>query len=299
MSAKKILILGATGQVGLELRRSFADLGEVMACDRGTADLGFPEQIEKLIDETGPEIVLNAAAYTAVDKAETEPELAMTINAHAVGAMARACARRDALLVSYSTDYVFDGTKQGAWLESDAPNPLNVYGKSKLAGELAIEQAGGRHLILRTSWVYGPHGKNFYLTMLRLAKEKDQLGIVADQFGAPTSSIAIADATRAILDRAEGAADWSGVYHLTCQGKASWFEFAQLLFARSLHQTEGRQPELRPLRSEEYPTPARRPGNSVLDNGKLERTFGVRLPAWQDAFDIVQKRMPVTSYASR
>jgi dTDP-4-dehydrorhamnose reductase len=290
--AKKILILGATGQVGLELQRSFASLGEVLACDRAAADLSFPEQIETLIEESGAEIVLNAAAYTAVDKAETEPELAMTINAHAVGAMARACARRDALLVSYSTDYVFDGTKPDAWLESDAPNPLNVYGKSKLAGELAIQQAGGRHLILRTSWVYGPHGKNFYLTMLRLAKEKDQLGIVADQFGAPTSSIAIADATRAIVDRAEGAADGSGIYHLTCQGKASWFEFAQLLFARSLHQTEGRQPELRPLRSEEYPTPARRPRNSVLDNGKLERTFGVHLPAWQDAFDVVQKRMP-------
>src|SRR5579875_1085504 len=201
MAARKALILGSTGQVGTELQRSFRGYGEVIAWDRRQADLIHPDEIARQILREQPSVVVLAAAYTAVDKAESEPDLAMAINARAPGVLARACAEAGALFITYSTDYVFDGSQAAPWRESDGTRPLNRYGLSKLEGEHLVRQAGGRYLIFRTSWVYGPHGKNFFLTMLRLGSERDELGIVADQVGSPTSSIAIAEATRAVADR--------------------------------------------------------------------------------------------------
>ncbi len=295
MPARKALILGSTGQVGVELQRSFTGYGEVVACDRSRADLTRPEEIAALIRQEAPSVVLLAAAYTAVDKAESEPELAMAVNAKAPGMLARACAEIDSLFVTYSTDYVFEGKKQGPWVETDETGPLNMYGRSKLEGERLVQQAGGRHLIFRTSWVYGPHGKNFFLTMLRLGKEREELGIVADQTGSPTSSIAIAEATHAVVDRLEGlplaeSSTRSGVYHMTCAGSTNWCEFARHIFAECGDQIGGRQPRVRPLRTEEYPAPAARPANSVLSNEKLAQAFDVRLPSWQDAFMGVKSR---------
>jgi len=275
MSQRKFLLLGARGQVGTELRRSFADAGEVIACDRRQADLSQPEGLRELVREVRPDVILNAAAYTAVDRAESEPELAMTINATAPRVLAEEAAKTGALLVHYSTDYVFDGTKDGPWVETDATNPLSVYGKTKLAGERAIQEAGGTYLIFRTSWVFGPHGHNFLLTMLRLGKERPQLRIVDDQIGAPTSSAEIARATRAVLEEftsAEG-----GIYHMTCSGQTSWYGFARAIFA------DAPAPEVLPIPSTEYPTPAKRPRNSVLSNEKLKATFGVALSDWQEA----------------
>src|SRR5579885_560802 len=274
-----ILILGANGQVGTELQRSFADAGEVTAWDHRTADLSRPEELRPLIAQLRPTVILNAAAYTAVDRAESEPELAMTINATAPRVLAEEAAKTGALLVHYSTDYVFDGTKDGPWVETDATNPLSVYGKTKLAGERAIQEAGGTYLIFRTSWVFGPHGHNFLLTMLRLGKERPQLRIVDDQIGAPTSSSAIANATRAVL---KGAADIpSGIYHMSCAGQTSWYGFARAIF------TQAATPEIIPITTEEYPTPARRPRNSVLSNQKLKTTFRVELPSWEEALQRV------------
>uniref|UniRef100_A0A7V4XQX7 dTDP-4-dehydrorhamnose reductase n=1 Tax=Acidobacterium capsulatum TaxID=33075 RepID=A0A7V4XQX7_9BACT len=295
MASRKAMILGSTGQVGVELQRSFAGYGEVLAYDRSQADLAHPERIVEIIRQQQPSVVLLAAAYTAVDKAESEPELAMAVNAEAPGALARACAESGALFVTYSTDYIFDGSISRSWVESDEPRPLNMYGLSKLEGERRVQQAGGRHLIFRTSWVYGPHGKNFFLTMLRLGKEREELSIVADQTGSPTSSIAIAEATRAVVDRMERlshaeAEARSGVYHMTCAGSTNWYEFAGHIFSECAGVLEGRQPRLRPLRTEDYPTPARRPAYSVLSNEKLAKEWDVRLPAWQEAFAEVKNQ---------
>ena len=201
MSEKpRILIVGAAGQVGVELQRSFSDLGSITAVDLESVDLADADQTRALVRRVRPGLILNAAAYTAVDRAESQPDLAMAINATAPRILAKEALQLNALLVHYSTDYVFDGEKQQPWVETDAPNPLSVYGASKLAGEQAIEQAGGRYLIFRTSWVYGPHGNNFLLTMLRLARERDHLSIVDDQFGSPTTSIELAKATRTIAE---------------------------------------------------------------------------------------------------
>jgi dTDP-4-dehydrorhamnose reductase len=285
-SQPKILILGAGGQVGTELQRSFANAGELFAWDRGTADLSQPGKLRELIRELCPSIILNAAAYTAVDRAESEPEIAMAINGDAPRVLAEEARKLNALFVHYSTDYVFDGTKQAPWIETDAPNPLSVYGKTKLAGELAIHEVGGRYLIFRTSWVYGPHGRNFLLTMLRLGRERDQLRIVDDQFGAPTSSSTIADATRRasdqVLSGASGAeAQWSGIYHLTCGGETTWCRFAQAIFAQQ--EASYKSPQVIAIPSSEYPTPAARPRNSVLSNEKLKTKLSVELPDWQIA----------------
>lgn len=284
----RVLIVGSAGQLGTELRRSFAGTGEIVCRDKESADLAVADQVRAMIRSTEPDLILNAAAYTAVDRAESEPELAMAINATAPRILAEEAARRNVLLVHYSTDYVFDGSKQGPWIESDSPNPMNVYGKSKLAGEEAVQHAGGRHLIFRTSWVYGPHGNNFLLTMLRLGRERDKLSIVDDQVGAPTTSIALADATRTIVDdvlsgkygRTE---DWTGLYHMTCGGSTSWYGFASAIFAATKASRNGKTLELKPIPSSEYPTPARRPLNSVLSNQKLQEKFGVRLPEWEGA----------------
>lgn len=284
MSQKQvILILGAGGQVGAELQRGFADAGEIVACDRSGADLSRPEELRPLIRQLKPSVILNAAAYTAVDRAESETELAMTINGVAPGVLAEEAAKIDTLLVHYSTDYVFDGSKKSPWVESDGTNPLNAYGQTKLAGESAIQAVGGKYFIFRTSWVYGPHGRNFLLTMLRLGRERDQLKIVDDQFGAPTSSLAIADATRAAVDKAMETAPEYGVYHLTCGGETTWCRFAQEIFSLQQRQTGERIPQVLPIPSREYPTPAARPANSVLSNQKLQTGFEIALPDWQSA----------------
>jgi dTDP-4-dehydrorhamnose reductase len=288
----RILIVGAAGQVGLELQRSFAGFGSMVAVDLESVDLGDEGQTRALVRRVQPDLILNAAAYTAVDRAESEPGVAMAINADAPRILAEEALRLNGLLVHYSTDYVFDGEKQQPWIETDEPNPLNVYGASKLAGEQAIQAVGGKHLIFRTSWVYGPHGKNFLLTMLRLARDRDRLSIVDDQFGSPTTSIELARATRAISQGAMAGEfgppqEWAGLYHMTCSDSASWFGFAQAIFDRASKVLQVKAPELTPLATKDYPTPARRPRNSVLSNQKLRNRFGVRLAPWQAALDDV------------
>ena len=290
MSGPRILVLGATGQLGHELTNCFSGLGEVIAQDRRTADLASENQLRAAIRAASPDLILNAAAYTAVDRAESESQLANAINAHAPGVLAEEAARSNTLLVHYSTDYVFDGSKAGAWSEEDAPHPLNIYGASKLAGEEAVRQVGGKYLIFRTSWVYASHGRNFLLTMLRLGQERDHLSIVRDQIGAPTSATALAQATRSIVDRifASQLADssqWSGLYHMTCSGQTSWHGFAEAIFthAEELALLHRMRPQVLPISSSEYPTPAKRPCNSVLSNHKLQQAFGIQLLDWQSA----------------
>jgi len=279
-----ILLTGVKGQVGWELQRSLASLGEVVAVDREDMDLADAAAIHTKVRELAPRVIVNPAAYTAVDRAESEPEGARLINAVAPGILAEAALRCGAILVHYSTDYVFDGSKDSAYLEDDAPHPLNVYGATKLAGEAAIRAAGVRHLILRTSWVYGLRGGNFLLTMQRLMRERTELKIVDDQIGAPTWSRLIAEATAQILAQclspARGAdrpEPW-GTYHLTCGGETSWYGFAA-----AIAELGGYPTRLTPIPSSDYPTPARRPANSRLDNAKLARVFGLRLPHWRKA----------------
>lgn len=288
----RILIVGASGQVGVELQRSFAGFGSVIGVDRKTFDMADADQTRALVHRERPDIILNAAAYTAVDRAESEPGIAKAINEDAPRVLAEEALRTGAMLVHYSTDYVFNGAKRQPWVESDEPGPLGVYGETKLAGERAIQQVGGRFLIFRTSWVYGPHGKNFLLTMLRLGRERDRLSIVDDQIGAPSTSIELANATRTIVEGVMSGkfgepADWAGLYHMTCAGEVSWFGFAKAIFDRAAAQLGVRPPELLPISTEEYPTPARRPRYSVLSNQKLADRFGVRLATWQDALDDV------------
>ncbi|MGO8758557.1 MAG: dTDP-4-dehydrorhamnose reductase [Terracidiphilus sp.] len=284
----RILIVGNAGQLGRELERIFAGVGPIVAVDRESVDLADEEQTRALVHRAAPDVILNAAAYTAVDRAESEIAAAHAINALAPRVLAEEAAARNALLVHYSTDYVFNGSKQDPWTEDDAPAPLNVYGASKLAGEQAIQNSRARHLIFRTSWVYGPHGNNFLLTMLRLARERDRLSVVDDQFGAPTTSIELARATHAIVTgilagRFGEAKDWTGLYHMTCAGSVSWFGFAQAIFARAAERLAIKPPELTPIPTAEYPTPATRPRNSVLSNARLRARFGVQLPPWESA----------------
>ena len=291
-----ILIAGAAGQVGRELRRSLADAGEIICHDCDTVDLAEPDQVRAMVRSAAPQIILNAAAYTAVDRAESEPEAAIAVNSTAPRVLAEEARRCNALFVHYSTDYVFDGSKQGPWIETDKPNPLNVYGASKLAGEEAIQQVGGRYLIFRTSWVYGPHGRNFLLTMLRLARERDELSIVDDQFGAPTSSIELADVTRTIVSgvlegRFGSTENWAGLYHMTCSGSTSWCGFARAIFARADSLLHAKVPAVRPISSSGYITRAKRPLNSVLSNDKLYARFGAQLAPWEAALDVVISRL--------
>ncbi|HEX5236605.1 MAG TPA: dTDP-4-dehydrorhamnose reductase [Silvibacterium sp.] len=282
---KTYLLLGANGQLGSELQRSFHADGHVVAHTRATCDLSDPKSIRAVVRSVTPDVILNAAAYTAVDRAASEPELAAQINATAPGVLAEEAKKQNALLIHYSTDYVFDGTKAIAWREDDPTNPLNVYGATKLAGERNVQQVGGRSLIFRTSWVYSPHGQNFLLTMLRLGQQRDELKIVNDQRGAPTSAAALAKATREIvLNAAEGDLDQlAGIYHMTCAGETTWCGFAQAIFANA--RAAKQWPIVIGIPASHYPTPARRPANSVLSNEKLTSVFGVELPPWENALN--------------
>jgi dTDP-4-dehydrorhamnose reductase len=291
-SQLRILIIGSAGQLGVELQKSFADAELITAVDLPTVDITNAPQFRAFIRETNPHVILNAAAYTAVDRAEEQPELAHAVNAEAPRIMAEESLRSKALLIHYSTDYVFDGSKTGPWVETDIPNPLSVYGASKLAGERAVESVGGNYLIFRTSWVYGSHGKNFLLTMLRLGQERDQLSIVDDQIGAPTTSSELAGATHSIVSgilsgKFGDSTSWSGLYHMTCSGSTSWFGFADAIFMRASELIGTKTPELTPILTSAYPTPAKRPHNSVLSNEKLKARFGVELASWESALDDV------------
>jgi dTDP-4-dehydrorhamnose reductase len=284
----KILVTGAAGQVGWELARQLPSLGEVVAIDLEGIDLARPDDIRRVLRELRPDVVVNAAAYTAVDKAESEPELARLVNAVAPGVMAEELRSSGGFLIHYSTDYVFDGTKTGPYVEDDEPNPLSSYGATKLEGERAIQAVGVSHLILRTSWVYGARGKNFLLTMLRLFQERDELRIVDDQIGAPTSSRWISRTTASVLkqcieSRKSGTwvdAEWSGLYHATAGGSTSWFGFAEAIRALSDATGSASKPRLVPITSAEYPLPAKRPGNSILSNAKITARFGVVQSPW-------------------
>ena len=281
---KRILLIGKNGQIGWELQRTLAPLGTVTSLDREQIDLANPDSIRKVLRDIEPALIVNAAAYTAVDQAQAEPGLAMAVNGIAPGVLAEEAKRLKAGLIHYSTDYIFDGKKAGAYEERDAPAPLNEYGKSKLAGDRAIQQAGCDHIIFRTSWVYGARGNNFLLTVLRLARERDQLRIVDDQFGAPTWCRMIAEATALVLSRRAGGQDYpSGIYNLTCGGRTSWFGFTQAIIAQAGPLLAGRCPVVAPIASDDYQSPAKRPANSVLSNDLLSRVFGVRLPAWEQA----------------
>ena len=290
----RILISGKTGQVGYELERSLQGLGEIFALDRKQMDLTDLDQVRDVIRRVKPTLIVNTAAYTAVDQAESEPAIALRINGEAPAVMAEEAGKLGAALIHYSTDYVFDGSKKGPYEETDPPCPINVYGSSKLAGETAIQAAGIPHLILRTSWVYSAHGKNFLLTMRRLAEEREELAIVSDQYGAPTWSRTVADTTAHILSQYLAAADpqrwWhehSGLYHLTAQGLTTWFGLADAIMA---HPSITKKPRLRAILAKDYPMPAQRPANSQLSSRRLLDTF-CGLPQWQDALLLCQDSM--------
>ena len=275
----RILLTGANGQVGWELRRTLSCLGEVVALDSRAMNLADANAVRQKVREIAPLIIVNPAAHTAVDKAETEVELARAVNAVAPGVLAEEAERLDALLVHYSTDYVFNGSGTTPWREDDACEPLNVYGATKLAGERAIQASGCRHLIFRTSWVYGARGSNFLLTMRRLMRERPELKIVADQIGAPTWCRDLAEATALVLSQTSACGfDQWGVFHMSNGGATSWHGFAEAI--QALDSTDAR---LLPIPSSDYPTPAQRPLNSRLNNDRLEQAFGLRLQDWRAA----------------
>ena len=279
----KILITGQHGQVSRELQLRLQGLGELVVLGRDQLDLAEAEHIRQQVRAHRPNLIINAAAHTAVDLAESEPDAAFAINAIAPGILAEEAKALGIPLIHYSTDYVFDGSKPAPYRESDTPNPLGVYGQSKLAGEQAIAAVGGEYLILRTSWVYSNHGKNFLLTMQRLLQEKPQMRIVADQIGAPTWAGSIANSTRALIERWQAGepGEW-GIYHLSAQGETSWFGFAEAI-GDHLRQQGKACAELEPIPSSAYPTPAKRPLNSRLDCSRLQQQWHVSQPHWQDA----------------
>ena len=289
METPKILLIGKNGQVGWELRRTLAAMAQVIAVDFPEIDLTDPDATRRLVLETKPAVVLNAAAYTAVDKAESEAEVAKLINSIAPGVLAEAANQSGALMVHYSTDYVFDGTKKTPYVETDSPKPLGVYGQTKLEGDQAIQAIGGRHLIFRLCWVYGARGQNFLLTMQRLAREREKLRVVADQFGCPTWSRLIAEATALALRQvlaARDVASFTGTYHLASSGFTSWHGFASQI-VELMPETERRCREVAAITTEDYPTPAKRPEYSVLDCSKLAKTFGIKLPDWEECLRLV------------
>ncbi|WP_298289821.1 dTDP-4-dehydrorhamnose reductase [Thiomonas sp.] len=286
MSAPRILLLGADGQVGWELRRSLLPLGDVLPCTRQQADFSDLPALRALLDREQPSLIVNAAAYTAVDQAESDPAAAQRINAEAPAVLADYAAASGAWLLHYSTDYVFDGRKPEPYVETDAPNPQSAYGRSKLEGEQAIAASGCRHLILRTSWVYAARGGNFAKTMLRLAAERERLRVIADQFGAPTSAELIADVTALLIQRLRHdpqAERLSGLYHLTAQGATSWHGYARLVIEHARRRGWALRcvPEnIDAITTADYPLPAPRPANSRLDCSKLQTTFDLHLPPW-------------------
>ena len=287
----KILVTGRNGQVGGALQHALAGLGEIITLDRTQLDLTNVDATREVIRTIRPNLIVNAAAYTAVDLAETDEALAYRINTEAPEVIAEEAKRLGAGMIHYSTDYVYDGGKSGAWLETDATGPLSAYGRSKLAGEQAITAVGLPHVILRTSWVYGLHGKNFLLTMLRLAQSRPELSIVNDQVGAPTWSVTIAEATASIIKKfpdLSAVEHVSGIYHLCARGQTSWFGFAEKIFAHSLIQ---QKPTLHPITTADYPTPAVRPKNSVMNTDKFEQTFAT-LPTWDAALGDCLQRIP-------
>jgi len=271
----KILLTGRNGQVGWELERALAPLGEVVATDRSALDLEYSDSIREAIRNLRPDVIVNAAAYTAVDKAESEPELAMQINGIAPGVLAEEAKRRAILLVHFSTDYIFDGTKSGPYAEDDAPNPLNVYGKTKLEGERRIAASGCRHLVLRTSWVYAPRGKNFFLTMAKKALQGDPLRVVSDQHGAPTEARFIAETSCKAIERSA-----EGAFNVAASGQTTWHGFASAIVAHL-----GARTSVEPIPSSAYPTPARRPAYSVLDLSKITRAMAAQPPDWTVLLD--------------
>jgi dTDP-4-dehydrorhamnose reductase len=284
----RILITGKNGQVGTELSRLYHSRQDVVLTGRHECDLSSEQSIRDTVRRVKPTIILNAGAYTAVDQAEKEPGLCFAINAQAPGVLAQEAARLDALLIHYSTDYVFNGEKAEPYLETDPISPINVYGESKAAGEAAIAEAATRFLVLRTSWVYGAHGKNFLRTMLRLGAERPELRVVDDQIGAPTSAAAIAAATARLVEQPLSGA--RGIYHMTAAGSTSWYGFARAIFQAGGLAT---QPRVQPIASSDYPTPARRPANSVLGNDKFAHAFNFRLPTWQQQLNEVLAGMQV------
>ena len=308
----KILLTGKNGQLGDDLQHLLPRLGDVVATDRRQLDLSRPDEIRKLIRDVHPSLIVNAAAYTAVDQAEKDELLARAINSEAPAIMAEEAQKIGAAIVHYSTDYVFDGSKNFPYDENDPPNPISVYGRTKLAGEQAVRDSGVDHLIFRTAWVYSTRGKNFLLTILRLATQREELRIVRDQVGAPTWSREIAGATvkalEQICDRTHGTAAWSqrsGTYHMTAGGESNWYEFTQAILweaAQSPHSaawfqaaTNGKELIARrviPITTAEYPTPTRRPAYSVLSNSKLYRVFGIQLPDWRQQLNEVFSRSP-------
>lgn len=285
----KVLLLGKNGQVGWELNRVLPPLGEVIALGREGADLSNPESLRKVVRNIHPDVIINAAAYTAVDKAEKEEDLAAAINGVAPGVLAEETKNIDALLVHYSTDYVFDGKKETPYVETDEPNPINVYGRTKFAGERAIQSSGCDYIIFRASWVYSNRGNNFFLTMLKLAKERDELSVVSDQVGSPTSARLIAEATlhclRQVIREKQDGVFSSGLYHLAASGYTSWNGFA-----KEIIDSEGKRMNLgltsedvKEIATSDYPTTATRPLNSRLDLTKLKSVFGVEIPTWRQA----------------
>jgi dTDP-4-dehydrorhamnose reductase len=280
----KILLLGKNGQIGWELQRTLSPLGDVISLGRNELDLANFTALRETVRSIEPQLIVNAAAYTAVDKAESEPELAMAINGTGPGILAEEAARCKAALIHYSTDYVFDGSKTTPYVEDDEPNPINVYGKTKLAGEVAIRQVEVPYLIFRTSWVYGTRGKNFLLTILRLAKEREELKIVNDQVGSPTWSRIIAEATAQAIAQCNSPitcygsriTEVAGIYHLTAAEQTSWYGFAKAILATVPLAT----PRLLAIPTTDYPTPATRPAYSVLKNDKINQKFAIQLPYW-------------------
>jgi dTDP-4-dehydrorhamnose reductase len=285
MEPPRILLIGKIGQVGWELRRTLAPMAQIVCVDFPEIDLTSGDSIRKWVAETRPGIVINAAAYTAVDKAEAESDRATKINGVAPGILAEEARKVGALMVHYSTDYVFDGAKTTPYVEADAPNPLGAYGRSKLAGDEAVRAAGGAHLIFRLCWVYGARGQNFMLTMMRLAREREKLRVVSDQVGCPTWSRMIAETTALALKQTVAAGDvgaFTGTYHLASSGTTSWHGFARAIV--DLMPAEGRKcSQVEAIPTSEYPTPAKRPAYSVLGCDKLARTFGLRLPQWKES----------------
>ncbi len=291
----RLLVTGSNGQVGWELSRGLMPLGEVVALDRQQCDLSRPEQLPSLLRSLKPDIIVNAAAYTA----EREEPLATTVNGTAVGVLAQEAQRAGALLIHYSTDYVFDGVKDAPYAEEDASCPISAYGRSKLAGEIAVRQAAGSYVILRASWVYGMCGHDFVRTVLRPVREREELRIVADQIGAPTWARNIAEATKLIIqaavrERAEGRFA-SGLFNLTASGATSWYGFAEAILECAKHDAlfcAQRLPQLHPIRSEDYALPAPRPKNSRLAGNRLSQRFGLVLPDWKQSLSLCFKEMP-------